>query len=218
MSLSWQNVWVSLAALSGVASGTLLAGGFARRGAARRSGALVDTAAPNVPSVTPSGNAPLRLAGEPLDAERELISVAQDVAGAAMARSVRLETAIQPGLTVWADKAALREMLAAPLRAAIARSGGGRVLVGAGRRGGRTQISVLDDGLLLDRAVQEAELREAAHLAALHGGTFEVNVRTNAGTAVVIRLPEPAAVPARAPVSDGTPEPAPQPVESAPAS
>jgi len=153
-----------------------------------------------VTDLPPSGHAPLRLEAERLDAERELVSAVQDIVGLAAERLVRLEAAIQPDLTIWADKAALRRMLAAPLRAAVARSPGGRVLLGAGRHGGRVQVSVLDDGPPTDRAVQEAELREAARLAALHGGTLEVNVRANAGTTVVIRLPEPAAAPASASV------------------
>jgi signal transduction histidine kinase len=200
VSLSWQNVWLSFVALSGAASGTLLAGGFARRSASCPSGALASNRAGNVTDLPPSGHAPLRLAAERLDPERELVLAVQDVTSLAADGSVRLETAIQPGLAVWADKAALRQMLAAPLRAAVARSPGGRVLLGAGRHGGRVQVSVLDDGLPTDRGLQEAELREAARLVALHGGTLEVNVRANAGTTVVIRLPEPAAAPAGAPV------------------
>lgn len=217
MSFSWQNVWLPLVALSGVASGTLLAGGFARSGAARRSGVSADAEVPDVLNAPPSGNVPLRLAAELLDAEGELVSVAGDFAGLAGTRSVRLETAIQPNLKIWADKAALREMLGGPMRAAVARSAGGRVLVGAGRRGGRIQISVLDDGPPLDRAMQETELREAARLIALHGGTLEVNVCANAGTTVVIRLPEPATAPAGAPAADGALQPAPQAVASMPA-
>ncbi|MBV8869011.1 MAG: HAMP domain-containing histidine kinase [Acetobacteraceae bacterium] len=170
--------------------------------------------AEHVTDLPPSEPTPLRLAAERLDAERELVSIVQDIAGLAAERLVRLESAIQPDLTLWADKAALRQMLAAPLRAAVARSPGGRVLLGAGRHGGRVQVSVLDDGLPADRAVQEAALRDAARLVALHGGTLEVNVRANAGTTVVIRLPEPAAASASASVpanvlgtagQDGTP-------------
>jgi hypothetical protein len=87
------------------------------------------------------------------------------------------------------------------------------VLVGAGRHGGRVRISVLDDGTSGDRPVQEAQLREAARLVALQGGTLEVNVRKEAGTTVEIRLPEPAAVPASAgpisvPVETGGSQPA----------
>ena len=89
------------------------------------------------------------------------------------------------------------------------------MLLGAGRHGGRVQVSVLDDGLPTDRAVQEAELRDAARLVALHGGTLEVNVRANAGTTVVIRLPEPAAAPASAPVPASAPQPAGQEVREA---
>jgi hypothetical protein len=69
------------------------------------------------------------------------------------------------------------------------------------------RICVLDDGSAVDRAVQEAQLRDAARLIALQGGTLEVNVRKGVGTTVVIRLPEPAAMPASA-------DPAPASVES----
>ena len=215
MSFSWQNVWLPFVTLSGVASGTLLAGGLARRAAPRPSSAVDSAVAEHVTDLPPSEPTPLRLAAERLDAERELVSIVQDIAGLAAERLVRLESAIQPDLTLWADKAALRQMLAAPLRAAVARSPGGRVLLGAGRHGGRVQVSVLDDGLPADRAVQEAELRDPARLVALHGGTLEVNVRANAGTTVVIRLPEPAAAPASAPVPASAPQPAGQEVREA---
>jgi signal transduction histidine kinase len=76
---------------------------------------------------------------------------------------------------------------------AIRHSEGGRVLVAAGRHGGRVQIAVLDDGAAVERAEQEAHLRGAERLLALQGGTIEVSVRPGAGSTVVIRLPEPAA-------------------------
>ena len=215
MSFSWQNVWLPFVTLSGVASGTFLAGGLARRAAPRPSGATASAGVGHVTDSPPSEPTPLRLAAERLDAEPELVSAVQDIADLAAERLVRLEAAIQPGLTLWADKAALRLMLAAPLRAAVARSPGGRVLLGAGRHGGRVQVSVLDDGLPADRAVQEAELRDAARLVALHGGTLEVNVRANAGTTVVIRLPEPAAAPTGAPAPASVPQPANQQVREA---
>jgi len=195
-----QNVWLPFVALSGVASGTLLARGLARGAAPLPSHTLASAKAEHVTDLPPSGGAPLRLEAERLDGERELVSVVQDIASLAAERLVRLEAAIQPDLAIWADRAALRQMLAAPLRAAVARSPGGRVLLGDGRHGGRVQVSVVDDGPPTDRAVQEADLREAARLAALHGGTLEVNVGASVSTTVVIRLPEPAGVPASASV------------------
>ncbi len=208
MPFPWQNIWLPLAALSGVASGALLASGFAgRRGASRPLGALGDAEMP-----APFADPPLRLASEQLDVERELIATVQGFIGFAARGDIQLELAIQPRLAVWADKGALRQIVSAPLRAALERSPGGRVLVGAARHGGRVQISVLDDGAPIERAVQEGQLREAARLVALQGGTLDVNVRANAGTTVVIRLPEPVAAPAPAsgPVQTSAPQPASQ--------
>ncbi len=209
VSFAWQTIWLPLATLSSLASGALLAGGFAgRRGAPRLPSVAGDAEMPAAPATPPSDAAPLRLTSEQLDVERELVAAVQGFAGFAADRLIRLEIAIQPGLAVRADRSALRQIIAGPLRSALDRSACGRVLVGAGRHGGRVQISVLDDGIPVDRVVQEAQLRGATRLVALQGGTLDVNVRANAGTTVVIRLLEAAGAPApaAAPVQTSTPQ------------
>lgn len=207
MPFSLQSIWLPLAALFGAKSDGRLASTLSGRGGLRRSLSVMDEEVSGAPASAPASDLPLRLAAEPLDMERELVVAVQGFAKLAADYQVQLEVAIQPDLTVWADRNALQMVVAASLRTALGRSAGGRVLVGAGRHGGRVRICVLDDGSAVDRAVQEAQLRDAARLIALQGGTLEVNVRKGVGTTVVIRLPEPAAMPASA-------DPAPASVES----
>jgi len=188
LSGAFQGLWLPLAALSGVAMGVLLAGGFAgrRRDLVRRSVANAEPAI-DAPIARPAG-----LAAGHLDLEVELHAVVRAHDAQAIGRHVRLETAVAPGLTVRADPATLRQIVSALLVNAIGHSAGGRVLLGAGRHGGRVRISVLDDGTPVERAEQEANLRDAERLVALQGGSLEITVRPGAGTIVAVRLPEPA--------------------------
>jgi hypothetical protein len=100
---SCQNVLFPMAALSGVTSGALLAGGLAgRRGAGR---SLKVVIAPRCQPCHPRRQLPTCRFGfsEQLDLERELVAAVQNFAGSAADRGVKLEVAIQPNLTVWAD-------------------------------------------------------------------------------------------------------------------
>ncbi len=193
LSSAVQDLGRPLFALSGLAAVILLAGVLL----ARRHGVLHAAAnaigpdgATGFPASVPGARP---LAVDQLDIELELRAWLREQEATAAARHVRMEIAIQPGLTVRADRGALRGAMQEVLGNAIGHSEGGRVLVGAGRHGGRVQISVLDDGAPVDRAEQEAHLREAGRLVALQGGTLEVSVRPGAGTIVLIRLPNPAA-------------------------
>lgn len=199
MSSALGALWVPLAVLVGVVTGGLLAGGFAAvrratpRHAAGTGGAEGPGEAQGQATAPLSDFVPTRrpLAADQLDVELELRACVQARDARAVDRHVRLETAIQPELTVRADAGALRQAVLDVLDNAIGHSNGGRVLVAAGRHGGRVQIAVLDDGAAVDRAEQEAHLRGAERLVALQGGTFDISVRPGAGSTVVIRLPEP---------------------------
>ncbi|MGA9865043.1 MAG: HAMP domain-containing sensor histidine kinase [Acetobacteraceae bacterium] len=189
--------------------GVLLAGGFTDR---RRD--MVDGGSANAdPAIDTPSTRPVALAAGHLDLEVELHAVVRAHDAQAIGRHVRLETAVLPGLTVRTDAATLRQIVSALLANAIGHSAGGRVLLGAGRHGGRVRISVLDDGAPVERTEQEAHLRDAERLVALQGGTLEITVRPGAGTIVAVRLPEPApnATPAR------VAQPSAQVVPSAPA-
>jgi len=101
---------------------------------------------------------------------------------------VALEVAIQPGLTVRADRRAMREILSDIVARAIDCSPCGRVLLGAFRTNSRVHITVSDDGSGIDRDLQASRLRSAEHLAALQGATLEIDAYEGQGTTVVLRM------------------------------
>ncbi len=125
-----------------------------------------------------------------LDVANEVSVVLQQFEGIAARNLVRLETAIQPRLTVRADARVFREILAGLVAHAIGQTPCGRVLLGATRSGGRVQVTVCDDGAGVDRGLQASKLRPAERLAVLQGATMEVDARSGQGTTVVLRLPE----------------------------
>ncbi len=128
-----------------------------------------------------------------LDVEFEAREALRQVDGLAAGNRVRLQIAIQPDLEVRADPHGFRRALIEMLENAIGHSPCGKVLVGGTVHGGRVQIAVLDDGQGPDRLAQEAALRTAERIVALHGGTLQVEPRPGQGTLVVMRLPAPAA-------------------------
>jgi signal transduction histidine kinase len=197
MSSALGALWLPLAAMLGVVTCALLAGGVVARrriGAAGPPADAQDGASADAARRPPAFVlGPALLAEDQLDLDLELRACVQAHDARAIGQHLRLETAIQPGLTVRADRGALLQAMSDVLDNAIRHSEGGRVLVAAGRHGGRVQIAVLDDGAAVERAEQEAHLRGAERLLALQGGTIEVSVRPGAGSTVVIRLPEPAA-------------------------
>lgn len=109
----------------------------------------------------------------------------------AATRFTALEMAVEPGLPVRWDEDALARALRFVVQDALGRAEGGRVLVTAGRHGGRVRVAVSDDGPAGDREMQEALLREPQQIFALMGATMEVEPQPGQGTTVVIRLPEP---------------------------
>lgn len=213
MSSLFAALWLPLAALAGVVTIGLLAGGVVARRKARPRSFSAEPPGAAPAEATAHGSAfvlgPAPLAAGQLDVGLELRACVQAHDAAAIGRHLRLETAIQPGLTVRADRGALCQAISDVLENAISHSGGGRVLVAAGRHGGRVQIAVLDDGAAVDRAEHEAHLRGAERLLALQGGTIEVSVRAGAGSTVVIRLPEPGPNRAAQPATTASAAPAP---------
>ena len=102
---------------------------------------------------------------------------------------VETQVAVQQNLAVWADPCALQQMLLGILSQAIDRAEGSSMLVSASWHGGRTQVSVLDDGPAGDPALLVSRLRDVEQCAALQGGTLEVECRPLRGNKVVLRMP-----------------------------
>ncbi len=134
-----------------------------------------------------------RFASGLMDVAAEVSSVLRQFEGLAAQNFVALDVAIQPRLAVRADARVFREIVGDLVAHAIGQSPCGRVLLGAGRSGGRVQVTVCDDGPGVDRGLQASKLRPAERLAALQGATMEVDARAGQGTTVVLRLPEPGA-------------------------
>jgi two-component system sensor histidine kinase NreB len=133
-----------------------------------------------------------------LDVAEEARDVLQQMAAEAAGHMVQLEFAVQPDLSVHADRLALRAVLSELVGNAMRHAPCGRVLLSAIRLGGRVQIAVTDDGATPDAASQQAALRDISELVALQGGTIDVEVYPGEGTTVVVRLPE-STVASRAP-------------------
>jgi len=127
--------------------------------------------------------------GGELDVAAEARDVLRQLDGMAAQRLVDLEYAIQPGLTVRADRRAFREILSSLVSTAIEQAPCGHVLLGAARTGGRVHIVVCDDGGRSSREMRLNMLQSAEHLAALHGASMEVDIRMDEGTSVFFRLP-----------------------------
>jgi hypothetical protein len=127
-----------------------------------------------------------------LDVAAEVRAVLDQVEPEAAPAFVRLELAVQPGLSVHADRRAFRDIVGNLVRYAVRRSPCGQVLVGGMRHGGRVQISVTDDGAVASEGAQASALRDVGGLIALLGGTIHVETRAGEGTTVLVRLPGPA--------------------------
>ena len=186
---------VALLGLSAVTCGTLLFGGWRQR---RHLLAQQDDS--RLPAVTRPmfGLGQMPFVSAELDVAAEARDVLQLMAAEAAGHQVQLEFAVQPELSVHADRLALRAVMSELVGNAVRHAPGGRVLLSAIRLGGRVQIAVIDDGAGPEAAVQEAALREVAQLVALQGGTIDVETHAGEGTTVLVRLPEPMGI-ARAP-------------------
>jgi anti-sigma regulatory factor (Ser/Thr protein kinase) len=179
---------VALLGLSAVTCGTLVFGGWRRRRhllAQQDGGQFLAVTRP----AFGLGQMPF-VSGE-LDVAAEARDVLHHMAAEAAGYQVQLEFAVQPELSVHADRLALRAVISELVGNAMRHAPGGRVLLSAIRLGGRVQIAVIDDGAGPEAAVQEAALREVAQLVALQGGTIDVETHAGEGTTVMVRLPEP---------------------------
>ncbi len=179
----------ALLSLSAITCATLLIGGWRRRQhlMARHHGSV-----PWQPAPPPFGPGQAPFASFPLDVAAEARDLLHHMAPEAARDLVQLEFAVPPGLTVHADRLALRTVLSELIANAVRHTPGGRVLLSAIELGGRVQIAVIDDGAGADAATQEAALREVAQLVALQGGTIDIDTWRGEGTTVIVRLPDPA--------------------------
>lgn len=179
---------VALLGLSAVTCGTLVFGGWRRRQhllAQQDDGRFLAVTRPAF------GLGQMPFVGAELDVAAEARDVLHQMAAEAAGHQVQLEFAVQPELSVHADRLALRAVISELVGHAVRHAPGGRVLLSAIRLGGRVQIAVIDDGAGPEAAVQEAALREVAQLVALQGGTIDVETHAGEGTTVLVRLPEP---------------------------
>jgi hypothetical protein len=163
-------------------------------------------------AIQPADPAPLHGDLRPGAFETRQLDLGDEVAQAlarfrdvAQRHHVELQITVQPRVAVWADPAALRQMLARILAQAIDRAAGGAVLTSAGWHGGRVQVAVTDDGPANDHASLVGRLREVEQFAALQGGTLEVECWKARGSRVVLRMPGKAAPDALA-TEDGVTE------------
>jgi hypothetical protein len=162
------------------------------------------TAAPASDPVLPPQEAPLLpLASRELDVEREFGAAINALRSLAAENMIEFEVVLQPGLKIWSDPYALRQILIEALTHAVHRAAGGGVLLSAQWHGGRVHTTITDDGPPGDPMRLRASLRRVEECVALQGGTLEINCSAARGNVLTIRLPgvgEPAC-----PTSDDTP-------------
>lgn len=183
LTVAVQALWRSFVGLSALASGIMLPGGtsVSRR---RENGMAPRRPAPIVLDPPP-------MAVGHFDLDLELRIILSSLESDASLLGCTLELAVEPGLVVRADCSTVRQATTLAVANALARASGGRVLVAAGRHGGRLQISVVDDAEPTERPMIEAALRPAAQVCAMQGGTLEVHTIPGSGTRVLIRFPDP---------------------------
>ena len=172
---------------------------------------------PRMPAGEPfvPGRAPF--VGAKLDVEVEIRTVLEEHASEASDRYVVLDMAVAPNLSVHTDRNALRTILNLLVCHAISQAYE-KVLVSAMHRGGRVHIAVTDDGNGTSEGKQQAILRPVAEVAALQGGTLEIETWPGQGTTAAVRLP--ASVDVKRPPEPerrATPEPQSVEVENEPA-
>lgn len=190
------------ATVTGVGLGLLIL--RARHTSAPRPG--VPRAAGPVPSSgqqPPEEAALLPYASRELDVEREFGAAISALRDLATENMVELQVGLQPGLKIWSDPYALRQLLIEVMTHAIRRAAGGGVLLCAHWHGGRVHITVTDDGEPGDPPRLRASLRRIEECVALQGGTLEINCRAPRGNVLTLRLP-------------GVGEPAPPPTDDTP--
>ena len=103
-------------------------------------------------------------------------------------RLVDMDTALQPGLLVRADKAVVRAALDAVMSESLMCAAYGRLLLSALRLEPWVHITLTDDNAAMGQERREAALRDTAQALALQGGSLTIEARSEGGT-VTIRLP-----------------------------
>jgi signal transduction histidine kinase len=186
MLISGLFAWAAVASvlLSMLVCAALLLGAFQRRAlalSAREQRLRVRAPEPFVP-----GRAPFL--GVRLDVGLEIRAALEEFASEASDRFVVVDAAIAPNLLLHADRDALRTIVNILVDHAI-RQAQEQVLVSVMQLGARIQIAVTDDGSGATAAEQQAILRPVAELAALQGGTIDIETWPGQGTTVAVRLP-----------------------------
>jgi len=121
------------------------------------------------------------------DLEQEIRAILGD---AARPQRARLEIAVQPDLTLHADRAGFRRTLAGVVQQVCSQAMISRVLVTASRSGEWIQVAVSDDGIGPDLESRQQALRPIERLIAQQGGSLEVATWPDEGTTVLMRWPE----------------------------
>lgn len=174
--------------LVGIIVGLALA--FGRRSAVAPQPAGNDVAEPDARPASAVDGLLVPLNATVLNVEAEARSVMRELASLASERLVRMELAVQPGLSVRADPRVFHEVLSGLVKHSLAQAPTGRVLVAGSRHGGRVQLAVLDDGMGADPQLQASDLRAPERLMALQGGTLEITSRAGEGSTVLARWPD----------------------------
>jgi hypothetical protein len=180
--------WVALSALS--LGFVVLVGWRARQRSARLAAPSGPVSANRTPPLPRHGDVGLAtFESRKLEVDHEMSGALAQLRDEALRDQVELQVVVQPGLAVWADPHALRQMLLGIVSQAIERAEGSALLVSASWHGGRTQVIVMDDGPAGDPAILTGRLREVEQCAALQGGTLELECRPHRGTKVLLRMP-----------------------------
>jgi len=161
---------------------------------ARYSAAPSPLLQPGVGQTSSSGSSPNEAAlllGESreLDVEHEFSAVIGALHELAAANIVELQTVLQPGIKIWSDLDALREVLIQTLTDAIHRAAGGGVLLSAHWDGGCIQTTITDDAAPGDPMRLRASLQRVEECISLQGGTLEISCSALHGNVLTFRLP-----------------------------
>jgi len=167
----------------------------------------------------------VHLSPETVELDRILADCTRVVLGRANEKRLTLRSRVSSGITLKADRRALKQIVLNLLSNAVKFTPDGGAVTMYGRVcGGRVTIAIADNGIgiprealhKLGRPFEQVEsqltkrhqgsglgLAIAKSLAELHGGTMRIRSTLNAGTIVAVRLPQEARI---APASDAVEE------------
>jgi hypothetical protein len=106
-----------------------------------------------------------------------------------VSRSVQVEIAAPPGLSVRMRSAALTELLEDVLTAAVHGAPASRLLLTAAKYGDGIYVRIADDMPAADLTVRMGSVRILKERVAMRGGALHVDVRPNEGAILTLRLP-----------------------------